>query len=186
MNHGDRYAAFSPQSGGYATYIDDHLIENVFGTSGYVTYGTTEPYGLDVTNDLLGAWLAERGYWWTFVKKSDGHSIYSDEVPNIGALFARSIRDIYPERTYLHAVGELKYPDSLAQPEVARYGRSLRWNFRNWLELEPRPELADGATFYGQNLGDGHLSIQTNGVTHLNVLLHPKMVDMSSPLRERQ
>jgi acetyl esterase/lipase len=182
MNHGDRYAAFSPQSGGYASYVDDHIIENVFGTVGYVTYGTTEPYDLDLTNDRLGAWLKEHKYPWTIVKKSGGHEIYTDEIPAIATVFAASTRNLYPARTFLHAVGELRYPNANTPTGESIAGRPLRWNFRNWIEVEPRPEVAAGVTFYGENKGNNRLEIQSNGVRHLNVLLHPKMVDLASPV----
>jgi pimeloyl-ACP methyl ester carboxylesterase len=182
MNHGDRFAAFSPQSGGYSSYIDDHLIENVFGTFGYVTYGTTELYGLDATNDLLGAWLTSHKYPWTIVKKSGGHEIYGDEIGNIGAMFAAHTRNLYPERTYFHAVGELKYPDANTDPAYVVPGRSLRWNFRNWIEIDARPDLPTGATFYGENKGNNRLEITSTGVRHMNVLLHPKMVNMTTPV----
>jgi pimeloyl-ACP methyl ester carboxylesterase len=185
MNHGDRYAAFSPQSGGYANYIDMHLIENLFGTVGYVTYGTTEPYELNTTNDLLGQWLAEHDYPWTIVKKPGGHEIYADEIPQIGALFASHSRNLYPSRTYLHAVGELRYPNGATPVGEAVEGRPLRWNFRNWLEVTPRPELESGMVFYGENLGSGRLELQTDGVRHLTVLLHPKMVDLSKSVTIR-
>ncbi len=182
MNRGDRYAAFSPQSGGYATYIDDHIIENVFGTVGYVTYGTSEPYELDTTNDRLGAWLTEHKYPWTIVKKTGGHEIYKDEIPAIAALFAASTRNLYPARTFLHAVGELGYPNATTPAGEAIDGRPLRWNFRNWIEVDARPDVAAGVTFYGENKGNNRLEIQTNGVRHLRVLLHPKMVDMGRPV----
>jgi Prolyl oligopeptidase family len=182
MNHGDRYAAFSPQSGGYATYVDDHIIENVFGTVGYVTYGNTEPYELNTTNDRLGAWLKERKYPWTIVKKEGGHEIYGDEIPAIASLFATSTRNLYPTQTFLHAVGELRYPNANTPAGEAIAGRPLRWNFRNWIEVEARPEVAAGVTFYGENNGNNRLEIQSNGVRHLHVLLHPKMVDLASPV----
>jgi hypothetical protein len=179
MNHGDRFAGFSPQSGGYATYIDDHSIENLFGTVGYVTYGSTEPYDLNTTNDLLGAWLTNHHYPWIIVKKTGGHEIYSDEIPKMGDLFAAHARDLYQGRTFLHAVGELQYPNSTTASSEAIPGRVLRWNFRNWIEIVARPDSKTGATFYGESKGAGRLEILSDGVRHLNVLLHPRLVDMS-------
>lgn len=74
----------------------------------------------------------------------------------------------------------MRYPDSSTPAGASLQGRVLRWNFRHWIEVNPRADLPAGATFYGENKGQSRLEILTDGARHLNVLLHPQMVDMSA------
>ncbi len=185
ITYGDRFAAFSPQSGGYTSFIDNHQIQNLYTTHGYTTFGVVEPYELTMTNEVLGAWLTANHYDWTIVKKDPGgHEIFGDELPKVAAMFAANPRDQYRVDTYYDAGGAMRYTGNWeGQDYEILTHHPLRSNYHHWIEVTPRPEIApDKLTFYAVNRGANHLEIHSNHVRQLRVLLHPKLVDLSRPV----
>jgi acetyl esterase/lipase len=182
---GDRWGAVSPQSGGY-DYVADGSIANVFTTPGYTTFGINEPYGLTQINLTDGKWLEDHRYPWIIVQKNGGHDIYADEIPKVGAFFAAHPRDMYRTRTFLKQAGEMRFVRDFDAAGWAPYtvdaGRPLRWNLRHWVEVEPRPDVAEPLTVYAENVGKNRIEIRTKNVRRLRVYLHSKMVDFGQPV----
>ena len=183
LKFSDRFAAYSPQSGGYTNYIDNHQIQNLYATHGYTTFGSMDIYDLTATNITLGNWLAANKYDWTIVEKTGGHDIYSDEQPKIAAFFEAHPRDLYRRTTYLYSSGSMVYDGNWAgQDQQIVANHPLRWNYRHWVEITPRPDTPDPLTFFAKNNGGNQLELHTSNVRHLTVLLHPNMVDMTKPV----
>lgn len=183
----DRFAAVSPQSGGY-DYVAKNVISNLVNVPGYVTWGKREPYGIDKDSRSNAAWAKARGLDWIFVEKNGGHEIYQDELPAIAKFFAARPRDLYRERVYLRASGSMKFektwgvkgwPDHVVFSDK----RPLRWNLRHWLEVVPRPDLEGPMTVVAQKLDGNRFEVVSDQVRALSIYLHPKMVDFERPVR---
>ncbi len=192
LNFGDRFAAFSPQSGGYdyASTEKGDVIPNLFTTSAYVTYGTAakgELYGIGDDNKKNKTWLDAHRYDWTMVEKDGGHEIYADEQPKVAAFFASHPRQTYRKRTYYKGGGGMAFTaeqlDTWDRGYKAVPGRVLRWNARHWLEVTPRPGAKDAMVFYG-DVGEGNrITIESTGVRNLRVYVHPSMgLDLAQPI----
>ncbi len=181
ITYGDRFAAFSPQSGGYTSFIDNHQIQNLYTTHGYTTFGTVEPYDLTATNVALGAWLTEHKFDWTIVQKNPGgHEIFADELPKIGAMFAQHPRDLYRKDTYYQAAGAMRYTANWdGQDYMILPNHPLRSNYHHFVEITPRPEITERLTFYALNRGDNTIELHTQNIRQAKVLLHPKLVDLT-------
>jgi hypothetical protein len=172
LNFGDRFGAFSPQSGGYdyASADKGDVIPNLYTTSAYVTYGTAakgELYGIGDDNNKNKTWLDAHRYDWTMVEKDGGHEIYADEQPKVAAFFASHPRQTYRKKTYYKGGGGMAFTaeqlDTWDRGYKAVAGRVLRWNARHWLEVTPRPE--------------------STGVRNLRVYVHPSMgLDLAQPI----
>lgn len=184
ITYGDRFAAFSPQSGGYTSFIDNHQIQNLYTTHGYTTFGAVEPYDLTATNIALGDWLTANKFDWTIVLKDPGgHEIFSDELPKIGAFFAAHPRDLRRSDTYFSAGGAMQYTGNWeGQDYEILLNHPLKSNYHHWVEITPRPELMERLTFYAENKGGNVLELHTQNVRQARVLLHPSMVDFSKPV----
>ena len=192
LNFGDRFAAFSPQSGGYdyTAAAQGDVIANLFGTSAYVTYGTAakgELYGIGDANNINKAWLTAHHYDWTMVEEDGGHDIYAQEQPNVAKFFAAHARNPYAKRTYHKGGGAMAFTterlDTWTRGFAAVPGRTLRWNARHWLEVTPRADLADNLTFYGEVKDGNRIEIDVKNVRHLRVYVHPSMgLDLAQPI----
>lgn len=195
LHLGDRFAAFSPQSGGYdyAGATQGGTISNLFITSAYVTYGQKafgELYDLEEVNILNRRWVEQHGYDWTFVSKQGGHDIYADEQPKVSAFFDAHTRDMYRARTYYKGWGALKFVreqlDTWDRGYEAIGNREFRWNMHNYLEVTPRPDMASGEKqlSYGEVKPGNLIEVTTQNIQHLRVYLHPRMgIDLAKPVR---
>lgn len=185
LSHGDRFAAFSPQSGGYAKYIESGAIQNLFTESGYVTFGASEPYDLNETNLALGAWLGDRSYDWVFREKSGGHEIYADEMPAISTFFRERQRDMYRDHVFYTAGGSMLFTktweiDGWPEHQI-NLDRPMRWNQRYWLEMTSRvgdDEAPTLLTMDGEIQEGNRIAIQSDGVRQMRVWLHASMVNL--------
>ncbi|MDB4944013.1 MAG: uncharacterized protein JWP97_3547 [Labilithrix sp.] len=195
LTFGDRFAAFSPQSGGYdyASAERGDIIANLFGTSAYVTYGTAakgELYGIGDDNNKNKAWLEAHHYDWTMVEKDGGHDIYADEQPKVAAFFGARTRNAYPKRTYAKVSGGMAFTteklDTWSRGYDAVAGRVLRWNARHWLEVTPRPDFPEALTFHAEVSADNVVAVEAKNVRHLRVYVHPAMgLDLGKPITVR-
>ncbi|MCR9245301.1 MAG: alpha/beta hydrolase-fold protein [bacterium] len=184
---GDRFAAVSPQSGGY-DFVAKRSIANLLAVPGYVTWGKREPYGIDKDSRTNAAWAKEHELDWVFVEKDGGHEIYADELPKVARFFADHPRDPRPARVYIRAGGAMKFTRTWGikgwpEHEVRHEDRPLRWNLRHWLELTPRPDHKGALTADARYAGDNRFEITTDQVRELAVYLHPDMIDFASPVR---
>ncbi|MFN3241708.1 MAG: alpha/beta hydrolase-fold protein [Planctomycetota bacterium] len=183
---GDRFAAVSPQSGGY-DFVAKGSIGNLSNVPGYVTWGKREPYGIDKDSRTNAAWAKQHGLDWVFVEKPGGHEIYGDELPKVAAFFAARPRNLYRERIYARLGGAMKFVKPWAikgwpQHTVHHETRPLRWNQQHWLELTPRPDHEGPLLVLAANVGDNRFEITSENVRELHVHLHPRMVDFDEPV----
>lgn len=183
---GDRFAAVSPQSGGY-DFVEKRSIANLLTVPGYVTWGKREPYGIDRDSRTNAAWAREHELDWVFVEKDGGHTIYQDELPAVARFFADHPRDLYRDTVYLRAGGEMKFTktwniEGWPEHTVHHQTRPLRWNLRHWLELTPCPEHDGPLTAFAHHAGDNRFEITCDQVRELHVHIHPRMVDLSAPV----
>lgn len=187
LSLGDRFAAVSPQSGGY-DFVKTGAIANLVAVPGYVTWGATEPYGIDKDSRTNAAWAKEHGLDWVWVEKDGGHEIYADELPKVATFFAARPRDPYRPLVYLSQGGDMKFTrtwEIAGWPQHTVYSDThpLRWNLSHWIEVAPRPDEKEPLTVLAKNLGDNHLEVTCSQVRELTVRLHPKMVDFEKPVR---
>ncbi|MCB0308615.1 MAG: prolyl oligopeptidase family serine peptidase [Bdellovibrionales bacterium] len=190
INHNDRYAGIAPQSGGYTDFINDRTIENLFGISGYATWGNVEPYGLTQTNQELKAWLEVHNFPYKMVQKNGGHYIYGDEQTLMVDYLNRFRRNLYKRRNYFRGKGTMRYVSNWAGQNVTIFdNRTYRMNQRNWIELEPRKDQfgnVDSITqaIYGEiDSPNNRIVLTSENVQKMNVLLHPDMgLDLSQPV----
>lgn len=187
LSIGDRFGAVSPQSGGY-DFVQKETIGNLDSVPGYVTWGKTEPYGIDKDSRTNAAWAEQHHLDWKFVEKPGGHEIYQDELPAVARFFAAHPRDLYRPRVYLKQGGAMKFTDTWkieGWPEhhVFSDTRPMRWNLRHWVEVTPRPEHDGPLSVMAKNLGDNHLDLTTDQVRELHVHLHPRLVDFARPVK---
>lgn len=185
----DRFAAVSPQSGGY-DYVEKGVIGNFLNIPGYVTWGKREPYGIDEQNRSNAAWAKRHGLDWIFVEKDGGHEIYADELPKIAAFFNARPRNLYRKQIYLRQGGTMKFVKTWGikgwpEHEVYSEKRPLRWNLRHWLEVEARPKIKQPITVFARNLGDNSFEIISENLRDFSIYLHPKMIDFDKPVRIR-
>lgn len=178
---GDRFAAVSPQSGGY-DFVQKGSIGNLSNVPGYVTWGKREPYGIDKDSRTNAAWAKQHGLDWVFVEKPGGHEIYRDELPKIATFFAEHRRNLYRKRIYTRLGGAMHFVKPWAikgwpKHTVYHETRPLRWNQQHWLELTPRPDHKGPLLALAENTGDNRFEITTSQIRQLHVHLHPKMVD---------
>lgn len=184
---GDRFGAVSPQSGGYTKWLADNALANTYAVAGYTTYGTDEPLDLTATNDALADWLHMHNYDWVAVERPGGHEVFDDELPKIAAFFEAHPRRLYRPTVFLRLVGSMQQGDESNEAwtpptQAIDPARPIRWNTRHWIEVTPRPDVAEPMGLYAENLGDNHLAIRTQGVRHLRVMFHPTMVDLARPV----
>ncbi len=182
----DRWGAVSPQSGGY-DFVAKKSIGNLLNVPGYVTWGKTEPYGINKDNRTNAAWGETHGLDWTFVEKNGGHTIYQDELPKMAKFFGQHPRNLFRKTVYLRMGGDMKFVKTWQikgwpEHKVFSDSRPLRWNLRHWVEVQPRSEIKEPQELMARNLGDNRIEITCNQVRQLRVLLHPKMVDFEKPI----
>ena len=165
LSFADRWGAVAPMSGGY-DFVKNGAIHNLFNVSGYATYCTREPYGIDRDNKINGAWLKDHGFDWVTVQGRGTHTILMGEMPKIGRFFADHPRDMYPKQVYARKAGSMYVeaaPDAAASikrgwPRTEGYKGAHKWDrerplslgaFR-WVRLAPlRPwkqKVKDPAT----------------------------------------
>ena len=183
----DRWAAVSPQSGGY-DYVEKGAIGSLMNVPGYVTWGKFEPYGLDVSNRTNAAWGQAFGLDWVYVEKDGGHEIYQDELPKIAEFFQRRPRNLYRDTVYLRQGGAMKFTktweiEGWPEHTVLSETRPLRWNVQHWLEVTPRTDETGLQFALAKNLGNNHFEVTTDQVRELSLYLHPRMVDFDKPVR---
>ncbi len=183
---GDRFAAVSPQSGGY-DFVAKRAIGNLLSVPGYVTWGKREPYGIDKDSRTNAAWAQEHDLDWVFVEKNGGHEIYADEQPKVARFFGAHPRNLHRPEVYIRAGGAMKFTRTWGVkgwPEhtVRHETRPLRWNMRHWLELTPRPDHEGPLTAHACYVGKNRFEITANAVRELQVYLHPAMVDLAAPV----
>jgi hypothetical protein len=182
----DRFGAVSPQSGGY-DFVEKGTIGNLLSVPGYAIWGSTEPYGINTDNRTNAEWGKQHGLDWKFVEKNGGHTIYQDELPAMAQFFNEHPRNLYCDSVYMHQGGEMKFVKTWeikGWPEHTVYfdKRPLRWNLRQWIEIEPRTDLTEPQTLQAKKLGNNRFEITCNNVRRLKLLLHPQMVDFSQPI----
>lgn len=182
----DRFAATSPQSGGY-DYVKRKAIANLINIPGYVTWGKREPYGIDRDSRTNAAWAKKHAIDWVFVEKNGGHTIYGDELPKIAKFFAARPRKLYRDRAYLRHGGAMKFVKTWGVktwPKHTVYSdkRPLRWNVRHWLEVEPRPDSKEPITVFARQTGKQSFELTSSGLRTFWIHLHPKMVDFEKKI----
>lgn len=182
----DRWGAVSPQSGGY-DFVEKGSIGNLLNVPGYVTWGKSEPYGIDRDSRTNAKWAEEHKLDWIFVEKNGGHSIYQDELPKVAKFFADHPRDLYRDTIYFRQGGEMKFVktwDIKGWPEHEIYHetRPLRWNLKHWLEVTPRPDLGSPITVVAKNVGSNRIELTSDQARRIKVYLHPKMIDFGKEL----
>lgn len=187
LSLGDRFAAVSPQSGGY-DYVKTGAIANLLAVPGYVTWGATEPYGIDRDNRTNAAWSEAHGLDWVWVEKDGGHEIYADELPKIAKFFAAHPRDPYHPLVHFSQGGDMKFTrtweiEGWPQHTVYSDTHPLRWNQSHWIEVAPRPDEKEPLRVLAKNLGANHIDVTCDKVRELTVRLHPRMVDFAQPVR---
>jgi dienelactone hydrolase len=185
---GDRFGAVAPMSGGYSSYIDSGDIINLASVPGYATFGVEEPYGIDVTNRLLGAWLGAHGYPWKVVQKNGGHQIYADELPRVYDFFRDHPRDLYRSEVWVRRGAGVDEADPGQNPDWGithtwRAGRAIHKGFQHWIRLYDLPPGQPGPqTLHARIIDRGHIEIESSGVRHLRIYLHPRMVSFEGKL----
>jgi len=97
-------------------------------------------------------------------------------------------RDLYRKTVFFRGAGAMKQGDETnagwtPTVEAVNPAHPIRWNLRHWIELTPRPEVADPLAYFAENKGENLITIVSSGVRHLRVLVHPRMVDMDKPVR---
>ncbi|MEM7309127.1 MAG: prolyl oligopeptidase family serine peptidase [Planctomycetota bacterium] len=181
----DRWAAVSPQSGGY-NYVEKQAIGALQNVPGYATWGKHEPYGIRDHNRANAAWAKEHELDWIFREMDGGHEIYRDELDDVARFFLARPRDLYRDSVYLRHGGEMKFTQTWAieswpDHTVHSDTRPLRWNALHWLEVTPRPDVEGPLTARATRDGNA-IDVTANGVRELAIYLHPRMVDFELPV----
>lgn len=184
LTYGDRYAAFSPMSGGYAEWAEDGTLRNLWTTAGTSTWGQIEPYELDTTNEVLREWLVSHGYEWDGKQVPGEHPIPNAELSNVAAFFEAHPRNMYRSDTWYRAGGSMQYTgnwDIDGWPEhTINLDRPLMSNLRHWIRVTPRPDFEGALTFSGRVVSGNRIEITSENVRQMKVMLHPKMgLDLS-------
>ena len=183
---GDRFGAVSPHSGGY-DFVAKGTIGNLSNVPGYVTWGKTEPYGINTDNRTNAAWAKQQQLDWVFVEKDGGHEIYQDELPKVAKFFASRPHNLYRQRVETKLGGEMKFTKTWGvkgwpEHKVAHETRPLRWNQQHWLELTPRKDHEGPLQVRAENLGNNHFEVLSSEVRELFVHVHPLMIDFDKPV----
>ncbi|MCA8969602.1 MAG: prolyl oligopeptidase family serine peptidase [Planctomycetes bacterium] len=182
----DRFAAVSPQSGGY-DFVAKNVIGNLINVPGYVTWGKREPYGIDKDSRTNAAWAREHGLDWVFVEKDGGHEIYQDELPAIAKFFTEHPRNLYRKEIYLRQGGSMRFERTWGikgWPEHHVYSdeRPLRWNLRHWLEVAPRPKNETPITVHALAKANNRFEVHSDQLREFSIYLHPRLIDFSKPV----
>ena len=142
LTYADRYAAFSPMSGGYPEWATSGALRNLWTTVGFNTWGEIEPYELDKTNVILHDWLTAHSYAWDGAQAPGEHPIASGSFAAIADLFGKNPRKMYRADTWYSSAGlpstlasGANVPGSISQVTVlmaALLGssRTSRWSRR--------------------------------------------------------
>jgi poly(3-hydroxybutyrate) depolymerase len=185
----DRWAAVSPMSGGY-DYVKSMDVWNLIGVPGYTTFGTREPYQINEFNRTIASWMEAHRYPWTCREKAGGHTIFADEVVHVAAFFAAQRRDLYRKQLWAR-VGGLQFAAAESNPQWGtthtwRAGRPIELSTVHWLRFRPVPAEAPPERHvqrvFAQVVGDNRIELTSENVRELQVLLHPKLVDLSRPV----
>ena len=186
LSQPDRWAAVSPQSGGY-DFVEKKSIGNIINVPGYVTWGAREPYGINKDNRTNQKWGVDHNVDWVYVEKNGGHTIYRDELPKMSKFFLEHPRNLYRDKVYLRSGGNMLFEKTWGikgwpEHKVYHETRPFRWNLRHWIEVEPRPDLKMPLEYLARNKGNNQIEITSNHVRKMRVMLHPKLIDFSKPV----
>lgn len=183
----DVFGAVSPHSGGY-DFVEKGTIGNLINVPGLSIFGRREPYGIREDN-LTNETFAKRYHLdWEFAEQDGGHEIYGEELPGMAKFFAARPRDLYPSEVFLRRGGPLRFEktweiEGWPDHEVRFESRPLFWNTCHWIEVDPRPEAGEPLEVHAElDRKRNEISITSNQVRTLRVLLHPRLIDLEEPL----
>ncbi|MDF1839295.1 MAG: alpha/beta hydrolase-fold protein, partial [Planctomycetota bacterium] len=182
----DRFGAVSPHSGGY-NFVEKGSIGNLINVPGRAIFGSSEPYGINGDNKINETWAKAHKLNWTFVEKDGGHTIYTDELPDLASFFDRNPRNAYPERVYLKQGGSMLFTKTWGiqgwpEHQVRHETRPMAWNRRHWVEVKPDTAREGPQELLATNLGQNQIQVTAHNVRELTLYLHPKMVDFDKPI----
>jgi hypothetical protein len=190
INLGDRFGAVAPMSGGY-DYVKSGEVLALFNTPGYVTYGTDEPYEINTFNNRMREWTAARGFSWVFREKQGGHEIFADELGPMASYLLERPRELYAPRVFARAVGALEFSaadrnERWNAEHQWRKGRPITASTFKWLRLFPQVgvhgEPAPVQQVWAEVKERRRIEITSMGARRLRLYLHPRLVDLSSPI----
>jgi pimeloyl-ACP methyl ester carboxylesterase len=190
MNFPDRFAGVSPMSGGY-DYVADRSVENLVNTPGFATWGAREPFGIREANRRNRDWLESYGADWRFAECEGGHEIFAECIPEVADFFRDRPRMLYRERIDLRGGGPLHFDRDDANAAWGRVhawrpGRAIPTRSCHWLELEPLPPGTPPERavqeLHARRTGHG-IEITATNARRVHVHLHPRMVDLTRPVR---
>jgi len=190
MNFADRWGAVSPMSGGY-DYVADRQVENLENVPGYATWGTHEPFGIAQANRSIRAWMESHAVPWVHEECEGGHEIFPDCIPRVAEFFLGHPRNLYRRIVRGRGGGPLRFDVADAHPEWNRRrawkpGRPIQADTFHWLRLEPLPPETPSEEAVQEVAAvlrdDNRIEIVSANARRLRVYLHPRMVDLSSPM----
>ncbi len=182
----DHWAAVSPASGGYDTYLLDNRLRNLYGTHGVQLWSDANSTFLRGVNADISAFLAEAGYDWEGGEFQTGTlAIPPDSMTQIATLFARVRRNPYARAVYFWGGGSMRY-DTNWSGQIATIDaeRAYRWNQKHWLEVTPNVNPGLTLDVFASVLDDHTIVVTANNVRALRIHLHPAMgLDFGKPLQ---
>lgn len=188
LNMCDRFGGLVPMSGGY-DFVDRDYMARFWNSTGYVTFGKREPYGIDKDNRTMRAWFAEHpAYRWTLVEKNGGHEIFADEMPKVADFVLANPRDPYPTSVYFEGGAPLAWTKAGANE---RWGvehtwnpnRPLRQSISHWFYPHPNMDLPKGERQRAVARIDGQtVHVVSSNVRGVTIHLHPRMLDLARPV----
>ncbi len=177
----DRWGAVSPMSGGY-DYVKSKEVHALFDVPGYATFGSDEPFEINVFNRKIRDWMKEHGYPWVVQEKKGGHEIFEDEIPNVSRFFTEHPRDLFRKTVFARGGGPMAYDDANDKRYAWKKERPIPASTFHWVRLIPR-EDALGQSVWAVNEGNNSFTLVTENVRKLRLYLHDRMVDFSKPVR---
>ncbi|MEM7247779.1 MAG: alpha/beta hydrolase-fold protein [Acidobacteriota bacterium] len=175
----DRWGAVAPQSGGYTSWVEEERLRNFFNLPGYTTWGQTELYGLDDTNEALAAWLSEHEFGWITTEVPGHHPIDAASQPLITQFFVDNPRNLYPCATHYHLWGPLVLNNPA--PVSIIEGREYWWNTQRWLEVEPAADTSTRVSIHAEIDGNT-VHVDSNNVRRFSIYTHPELFDLTTPI----
>jgi pimeloyl-ACP methyl ester carboxylesterase len=185
---GDRWAAVSPMSGGY-DYVAKGQMPQLSSVPGYATFGSREPYGIDMANRKMQAWLARHPLDWQVVEKKGGHEIFMDELPRIMDFFNARQRHLHVPEILVQGARAMSWrvPDQGYAKEHTWYkDRPIPMGINRWLRLFDHPGLQKGSLQRLQGKIDAEtntIQLQSQHVPRFRLYFHPQLLDFKRPVR---
>ncbi|MBK9070063.1 MAG: hypothetical protein IPL79_03515 [Myxococcales bacterium] len=190
VNFSDTYAAFLPMSGGYPEWADgkNETLYNAWDTVGYHTWGESEIYDLDLTNEAIAEFLTQHGYAWHGESAAGEHPIATDKFDAIVAAIGEVSRQLYAPTLYFRGGGAMQYVanwDIESWPEhTISATRPLMYNSHRFVRLGVRDDDLTKVQYIRGRVQPGNIiELTTQEVRRLTVMLHPDLgIDLATPV----